>query len=104
MAAYDLPIPRAYDGLYHDGMADHVKVRVECICWGAGTAWVSCPRTLWLRAHRLSGYDSDEEDEDMNLKNWKKSGSRIQIFDKAKLGVGRLWRTVGFSGFWLVRR
>ena len=40
------------------------KVRVESICWGAGTALGELPPYFMARAHRLSGYDPDEEDDE----------------------------------------
>nr|ACO10221.1 Transmembrane protein 49 [Caligus rogercresseyi] len=78
------------------------KVRVECICWGAGTALGELPPYFVARAHRLSGYDSDEEDEDDELKEleekWKQDPSTLSIFDKAKLGVEKIVERVGFFG------
>ena len=40
------------------------KVRIEAFCWGAGTALGELPPYFMARAHRLSGYDSDEEEDE----------------------------------------
>ena len=40
------------------------KVRIEAFCWGAGTALGELPPYFMARAHRLSGYDPDEEDDE----------------------------------------
>ena len=42
------------------------KVRIEAFCWGAGTALGELPPYFMARAHRLSGYDSDEEDDEFD--------------------------------------
>ena len=49
------------------------KVRVESFCWGVGTALGELPPYFMARAHRLSGSDpdDDEEDEFMELKQRK---------------------------------
>ena len=41
-----------------------VQVRVEAFCWGAGTALGELPPYFVARAHRLSGYDPDEEEDE----------------------------------------
>merc|ERR1712127_63690 len=40
------------------------KVRFPAFCWGAGTALGELPPYFMARAHRLSGYDSDEEEDE----------------------------------------
>ena len=40
------------------------KVRVEAFCWGAGTALGELPPYFMARAHRLSGQDPDDDEED----------------------------------------
>jgi hypothetical protein len=40
------------------------KVRVEAFCWGVGTALGELPPYFMARAHRLSGYDPDEEEDE----------------------------------------
>ena len=40
------------------------KVRIEAFCWGAGTALGELPPYFMARAHRLSGYDSDDEEDE----------------------------------------
>ncbi len=42
------------------------KVRVEAFCWGAGTALGELPPYFMARAHRLSGYDPDDEDDEFH--------------------------------------
>ena len=41
-----------------------LQVRVEAFCWGAGTALGELPPYFVARAHRLSGYDPDEEEDE----------------------------------------
>merc|ERR1711994_1043268 len=52
------------------------------------------------RAHRLSGYDSDEEEDEFDelqeIKN--QNQEEMSWFDRAKLGVERLVEKVGFFG------
>ena len=40
------------------------KVRIESFCWGVGTALGELPPYFMARAHRLSGDDPDDDDED----------------------------------------
>lgn len=40
------------------------KVRVEAFCWGLGTAIGELPPYFMARAHRLSGRDDLDDDED----------------------------------------
>ena len=40
------------------------KVRIEAFCCGAWTALGELPPYFMARAHRLSGYDSDEEEDE----------------------------------------
>merc|ERR1719361_2784508 len=47
-------------------MAIMAKVRIEAFCWGAGTALGELPPYFMARAHRLSGYDSDEEEDEFD--------------------------------------
>merc|ERR1719357_1721107 len=76
------------------------KVRIEAFCWGAGTALGELPPYFMARAHRLSGYDSDEEDDEFDelqeIKN--QNQEEMSWFDRAKLGVERLVEKVGFFG------
>jgi len=39
---------------------------VEAFCWGAGTALGELPPYFVARAHRLSGYDPDEEEDEFD--------------------------------------
>jgi len=76
------------------------KVRIEAFCWGAGTALGELPPYFMARAHRLSGYDSDEEEDEFDelqeIKN--QNQEEMSWFDRAKLGVERLVEKVGFFG------
>ena len=77
------------------------KVRVEAFCWGAGTALGELPPYFMARAHRLSGHDpeDDEDDEFMELQEKKRANpDDLNIFDRAKLGVEKLVERVGFFG------
>ena len=77
------------------------KVRVEAFCWGAGTALGELPPYFMARAHRLSGQDpdDDEEDEFLELQEKKRADpAELNIFDRAKLGVEKLVERVGFFG------
>jgi len=75
------------------------KVRIEAFCWGAGTALGELPPYFMARAHRLSGYDSDdEEDEFEELQAKLANQEEMSWFDRAKLGVERLVERVGFFG------
>lgn len=40
------------------------KVRIESFCWGVGTALGELPPYFMARAHRLSGDDPDDDEED----------------------------------------
>ena len=60
------------------------KVRIEAFCWGAGTALGELPPYFMARAHRLSGYDSDEEEDEFDelqeIKN--QNQEEMVIFNK----------------------
>merc|ERR1712029_461157 len=75
------------------------KVRIEAFCWGAGTALGELPPYFMARAHRLSGYDSDEEEDEFDeLQEKIANQEEMSWFDRAKLGVERLVERVGFFG------
>ena len=61
------------------------KVRIEAFCWGAGTALGELPPYFMARAHRLSGYDSDEEEDEFDelqeIKN--QNQEEMVIFNKS---------------------
>ena len=40
------------------------KVRIESFCWGVGTALGELPPYFMARAHRLSGDEPDDDEED----------------------------------------
>ena len=62
------------------------KVRIESFCWGVGTALGELPPYFMARAHRLSGYDSDDDDEDEFLELQQKNPDDLVsiIFSVAK--------------------
>merc|ERR1712226_1109960 len=74
------------------------KVRVEAFCWGAGTALGELPPYFMARAHRLSGYDSDDEEDEFEELQEKKANNDLNWFDRAKVGVEDLVKRVGFFG------
>ena len=43
------------------------KVRIESFCWGVGTALGELPPYFMARAHRLSGYDTDDDEDALLL-------------------------------------
>merc|ERR1712010_270020 len=50
------------------------------------------------RAHRLSGYDPDDDEEDEFLELQQRNPDDLNTFDRAKLGIERLVERVGFFG------
>merc|ERR1712241_679165 len=75
------------------------KVRGEAFCWGAGTAIGELPPYFMARAARLSGYDSDdEEDEFEELQAKLANQEEMSWFDRMKYSVERLVEKVGFFG------
>merc|ERR1712141_552603 len=75
------------------------KVRIEAFCWGAGTALGELPPYFMARAHRLSGYDPDEEEDEFEeLQEKLANNEDMNWFDRAKLGIERLVERVGFFG------
>merc|ERR1712141_954804 len=74
------------------------KVRIESFCWGVGTALGELPPYFMARAHRLSGYDPDEDEEDEFLELQQRNPDELNTFDRAKLGIERLVERVGFFG------
>jgi len=75
------------------------KVRVEAFCWGAGTALGELPPYFMARAHRLSGYDPDEDENEFEeLQEKLANNEEMNWFDRAKLGIERLVERVGFFG------
>merc|ERR1719450_1766958 len=74
------------------------KVRIESFCWGVGTALGELPPYFMARAHRLSGYDPDDDEEDEFLELQQRDPDTLSTFDQAKLGIERLVERVGFFG------
>lgn len=76
------------------------KVRIESICWGAGTALGELPPYFMARAHRLSGYDPDEDEDEFDELEQKRKEhpENLNVFDRAKLGIEKIVEKVGFFG------
>jgi len=74
------------------------KVRIESFCWGVGTALGELPPYFMARAHRLSGYDPDDDEEDEFLELHQRDPDSLNTFDRVKLGIERLVERVGFFG------
>ncbi|KAF7283517.1 transport and Golgi organization 5 isoform X2 [Rhynchophorus ferrugineus] len=78
------------------------KVRLEAMCWGAGTALGELPPYFMARAARLSGIDPDDEDDDLKefeeLQKKQKNREKLSVIDKGKLFVEELVQKVGFLG------
>ncbi|XP_022905786.1 vacuole membrane protein 1 isoform X2 [Onthophagus taurus] len=76
------------------------KVRLESMCWGAGTALGELPPYFMARAARLSGIDPDDEDNDLaefeELQRKKKED--LTLIEKGKLFVEDIVQKVGFLG------
>ncbi|XP_030764304.1 vacuole membrane protein 1 isoform X2 [Sitophilus oryzae] len=78
------------------------KVRLEAMCWGAGTALGELPPYFMARAARLSGIDPDDEDDELKefeaLQKKQQNREKLSIIEKGKLFVEELVQKVGFFG------
>ncbi|XP_066144868.1 vacuole membrane protein 1 isoform X1 [Euwallacea fornicatus] len=78
------------------------KVRLEAMCWGAGTALGELPPYFMARASRLSGIEPDDEDDDLKefeeLQKKQQNREKLSIIEKGKLFVEDLVQKVGFFG------
>ncbi|KAK9876353.1 hypothetical protein WA026_012662 [Henosepilachna vigintioctopunctata] len=78
------------------------KVRLEAMCWGAGTALGELPPYFMARAARLSGIDPDDEDDDLKefeeLQKKAKDKQNLSFLDKGKLFIEEMVQKVGFLG------
>ncbi|KAL3271272.1 hypothetical protein HHI36_021763 [Cryptolaemus montrouzieri] len=78
------------------------KVRLEAMCWGAGTALGELPPYFMARAARLSGVDPDDEDDDLKefeeLQKKAKGKQDLNFIDRGKLLVEEIVQKVGFFG------
>lgn len=79
------------------------KVRLEAMCWGAGTALGELPPYFMARASRLSGISpDDDDDEDLKefeeLQKKQQNREKLSIIEKGKLFVEELVQKVGFFG------
>ncbi|KAI0234546.1 Vacuole membrane protein 1 [Lamellibrachia satsuma] len=74
------------------------KVRLEAFMWGAGTAIGELPPYFMARAARLSGQIEEEEQE---LEELMQERNKLNLFDRAKVGVHDLVQRVGFGGILL---
>ncbi|CAG9862545.1 unnamed protein product [Phyllotreta striolata] len=79
------------------------KVRLEAMCWGAGTALGELPPYFMARAARLSGLNPDDDDDDdlkafEELEKKKQSKAELTFIEKGKLFVEEIVQKVGFLG------
>ncbi|KAI4454613.1 membrane-associated progesterone receptor component-related [Holotrichia oblita] len=75
------------------------KVRLESMCWGAGTALGELPPYFMARAARLSGIDPDEEDELAEFEELqRKNKEDLTLMEKGKLLIEDIVQKVGFLG------
>ncbi|XP_063927167.1 vacuole membrane protein 1 isoform X2 [Zophobas morio] len=78
------------------------KVRLEAMCWGAGTALGELPPYFMARAARLSGIDPDDDDDDLKefeeLKRKQSNKKDLTLIERGKLFVEELVQRVGFLG------
>lgn len=78
------------------------KVRLEAMCWGAGTALGELPPYFMARAARMSGIDPDDEDDDLKefeeLQKKQQNREKLSIIERGKLFVEELVQKVGFFG------
>ncbi|KAL1489433.1 hypothetical protein ABEB36_014328 [Hypothenemus hampei] len=79
------------------------KVRLEAMCWGAGTALGELPPYFMARAARMSGIDPDDDDDDdlkqfEELQKKQQNREKLSIIEKGKLFVENLVQKVGFFG------
>ncbi|GJQ85276.1 hypothetical protein Trydic_g23175 [Trypoxylus dichotomus] len=76
------------------------KVRLESMCWGAGTALGELPPYFMARAARLSGIDPDDEDDELaefeQLQH--KSREELTLIERGKLLIEDIVQKVGFLG------
>lgn len=78
------------------------KVRWEAFLWGAGTALGELPPYFMAKASRLSGYDPDDEDEELKefeeLNKKSELGVDLSLMERAKIFMERAVEKVGFLG------
>lgn len=77
------------------------KVRLEAMCWGAGTALGELPPYFMARAARLSGYDPDDEGDLKELEELERklrNKEDLTLLERAKVGVEKMVERVGFLG------
>ncbi|XP_023311263.1 vacuole membrane protein 1-like [Anoplophora glabripennis] len=77
------------------------KVRLEAMCWGAGTALGELPPYFMARAARLSGIDPDDDDdlkELEELERKKNNHGELTLIERGKILVEEVVQKVGFFG------
>ncbi|KAJ8958051.1 hypothetical protein NQ318_002060, partial [Aromia moschata] len=77
------------------------KVRLEAMCWGAGTALGELPPYFMARAARLSGIDPDDDDDLMELEELEKKKNNkdeLTLIERGKLFIEEIVEKVGFFG------
>ncbi|CAG9821447.1 unnamed protein product [Phaedon cochleariae] len=98
----DIVCPNERDPLSISILSIMAKVRLEAMCWGAGTALGELPPYFMARAARLSGLDPDDEDDDLKeleeLEKKKKNKDTLTLMERGKLFVEEIVQKVGFLG------
>ncbi|KRT80767.1 hypothetical protein AMK59_5977 [Oryctes borbonicus] len=76
------------------------KVRLESMCWGAGTALGELPPYFMARAARLSGIDPDDEDDELAEfeELQRKNREDLTLIEKGKLLIEDIVQKIGFLG------
>ncbi|XKL64179.1 hypothetical protein PGB90_004265 [Kerria lacca] len=78
------------------------KVKLEAVMWGAGTAFGELPPYFMAKAARLSGYDSDDEEDLKEFEELQKKSEQnpdsMTFIEKTKLFMERIVKRIGFLG------
>ncbi|CAH2005431.1 unnamed protein product [Acanthoscelides obtectus] len=98
----DIICPNEKDPLLISIWSIMSKVRLEAMCWGAGTALGELPPYFMARAARLSGIDPEDEDDDLKeleeLEKKKQNRDQLTLVERGKLFVEEIVQKVGFLG------
>ncbi|CAH0549366.1 unnamed protein product [Brassicogethes aeneus] len=98
----DIICPMKSDGIAVTIFSIMSKVRLEAMCWGAGTALGELPPYFMARAARLSGIDPDDEDNELaefeELQKKQQNKEELTLIEKGKIFVEDLVQKVGFLG------
>ncbi|XP_019877923.2 vacuole membrane protein 1 isoform X3 [Aethina tumida] len=94
--------PSTSDGVAVSIWSIMSKVRLEAMCWGAGTALGELPPYFMAKAARLSGIDPDDEDEELQefeeLQKKQQNKDELTLIERGKVFVEELVQKVGFLG------